>query len=177
MLQAQMDLLVLEAQSGNIKAFECLVEHFQPMLTKFARGLDPSHALADDAVQETWLSVSKKLCTLKDPRAFKSWLFRTLRWRVIDLARSAKFNRSSLDQVDELNNESLLVPLDEKELEWRELNTAIIQLEPTEQAVIYLYYMADLSIKEASLVLEIPEGTVKSRLNRARNQLEKVICN
>jgi RNA polymerase sigma factor (sigma-70 family) len=170
MIQAEQDLLVLESQSGNEKAFECLVTYFHPQLVKFASNLSGNHALAKDAVQDVWITISKKLKTLDDPRAFKSWLFRAVRWRVLDLLK-AKFNQyQAIENIDE---SSMNVALDESEIENRHLRKLIKNLPEQESSVIYLFYLLDLSLLEIALVLEIPTGTVKSRLSKARESLKQ----
>lgn len=175
MLQAQIDLLVVEAQSGNTKAFECLVVYFHPQLLSFGLSLNSNRTVIDDALQETWISISRKLRTLKDPRAFKSWLFRVVRWRVIDLTKSKASQYESLDEHLLQGGAEMSMELDESTLELRALKQAIDQLADSEKSVITLYYLAEFSVFEISQILEIPEGTVKSRLNRARNQLQQII--
>ncbi|WP_417445540.1 RNA polymerase sigma factor [Kangiella sp.] len=169
MEQAEQDLLVLEAQSGNEKAFECLVIWFHPLLVKFATSLSGNSALAKDAVQDVWLQILKKLRRLEDPRAFKSWLFRAVRWRVIDLMRGKAMQFEALD-----DNGIEILP-DHSELEYRQLHQQINRLGKLEREVIYLFYLVELTVAEAALVLEVPQGTVKSRLNRARKQLQQMI--
>ncbi len=175
MLQAQLDLLVIEAQSGNTAAFECLVEYFHPTLIRFARSLTANPTLADDAVQEAWLSMIRKVKYLKDPRAFKSWLFKLVRWRLIDLTRvnnqtTDAFDENSLNTAD--SNDPVSHAIDESDIESRQLLLAISRLNSDEQLVIRMFYLIELSVSEIAAVLEIPVGTVKSRLNRARNQLK-----
>jgi len=166
MIQVQQDLLVLEAQSGNNEAFECLVISFHAPLVKFAYNLSGNEALAKDAVQDVWISISKKLHQLKDPRAFKSWIYRAVRWRTLDLLK-AKSN-----QYQTLQDVALTVELDESAIERQQLLNAIAQLPKRERTVIYLHYLSELSLVEIAMVLEIPVGTVKSRLHRARNKLQ-----
>ncbi len=169
MRQAELDLLVLEAQNGNLQALECLVALFHPLLIKFAVAISGDHALAKDAAQDVWLQISKKLRSLDDPRAFKSWIYRAVRWRVIDLTR----NKST--QFEMLDDNCATTDLDVSELEQRQLKGCINRLEADEREVIYLHYLAELSVAEVALVLKIPAGTVKSRLSRARNQLRELI--
>ena len=164
MIQAEQDLLVLEAQSGNEKAFECLISFFHPQLVSFATSLSGSHALAKDAVQDAWINISKKLKSLRDPRAFKSWIFRAVRWRVRSDARS---DAGSIEET------SLSVGLDESAIENQQLKKMINQLSAQERSVIYLFYLVDLPLAEIALVLEIPTGTVKSRLFSARANLRQ----
>jgi len=167
MHQAQQDLLVLEAQKGNEKAFECLVVMFHPQLICFASNLSGNHALAKDAVQDVWIKISKKLGSLEDPRAFKSWIFRALRWRVLDLVKAKSY------QFETIEDMNLKVELDESVIERQQLRKLIERLVENERSVIYLYYMAELPLAEIALVLEIPVGTVKSRLSKARSSLRQ----
>lgn len=167
MHQAKQDLLVLEAQSGNCKAFECLVSTFHPQLVSFACNLSGNHALAKDAAQDVWVSISKKLVKLEDPRAFKSWIFRALRWRVMDLLKAKSHQYLPIEQAE------LSVELDESLVEHQQLRKMIAKLAEHERSVIYLFYLVELSLAEIAQVLEIPVGTVKSRLNSARNHLQR----
>jgi RNA polymerase sigma factor (sigma-70 family) len=167
MQQAQIDLLVLEAQSGNEKAFECLVLIFHPQMVNFACNLSGNHALAKDAVQDVWINICKKLNTLKDPQAFKSWIYSALRWRVLDLIKVKSYKFESIDDTE------LSVELDESEIENKQLRRLISDLQENDRTVVYLYYLAEFSLAEIAMVLEIPTGTIKSRLNRARTNLRK----
>lgn len=167
MHQAQQELLVFEAQDGNEKAFECLVIFFHPQLLNFAYNLSGNHALAKDAVQDVWISISKKLNKLEDPRAFKSWFFRALRWRVLDLLKAKSYQYESIEKAD------LKIDLDESEVERLQLRKMIAKLSDRDRSVICLFYLAELPLTEISLVLGIPLGTVKSRLYKARASLQQ----
>ena len=166
MHQAQQDLLVLEAQSGNEEALACLIAIFHPQLVSFASNLCGNHALAKDAVQDVWVSTCKKLRTLDDPRAFRSWIFRALRWRILDLLKAKSFQHQVIEEAH------LQVKLDESAIERRQIRKMISQLAAPERAVVHLHYMAQLPLAEIATILEIPVGTVKSRLNRARANLQ-----
>jgi RNA polymerase sigma-70 factor (ECF subfamily) len=167
MHQVQQDLLVLEAQSGNKKAFECLIIFFHPQLINFACSLSGNHELAKDAVQDVWISISKKLSKLKDPRAFKSWIFRALRWRVLDLIKAKSYHFQPIE------NTNFSVELDESVIEKQQLRKMIEKLPDRDRSVIYLFYLVELPLAEIAQVMEIPLGTVKSRLNRSRASLQQ----
>ena len=167
MHQAQIDLLVLEAQNGNEKALECLVEFFHSQMVKFASNLSGNHAMAKDAVQDVWLNIGKKLSRLEDPRAFKSWVYRALRWRVLDLLKVKSYQFKTIDDME------IKVELDESEIENKQLRRLINELPEDGRSVIYLYYLAEFSLAEIATLLEIPIGTVKSRLDRARVNLRE----
>ena len=175
MQQAQQDLLVLEAQSGNEKAFECLIAWYHPQLVKFACSLCGNQALAKDAVQDVWITITRKLRTLDDPRAFKSWLFRAVRWRVTDLAKS-KFNQFvELDETETPTLPMETTAVNETAIEQRQMNKLIHRLPKKERAIVTLFYMADMTVAEIAQVQQIPQGTVKSQLNRARKQLAQLL--
>ncbi|NVJ64929.1 MAG: RNA polymerase sigma factor [Gammaproteobacteria bacterium] len=162
------ELLVISAQAGNEAAFAELYQAmFQP-LVKFAYKLCGHHDWAQDAVQDVWLDTTKKLRKLEDPKAFRSWMFRAVRWRCIDLARKANKTQTIAEDEqlpeasEELSEDSGLIKL-------------IDQLPEVERQAIYLFYLQEFSIAEIAIVLEVPQGTVKSRLNRARKHLETLL--
>lgn len=175
MHQAKEDLLVLAAQNGNEQAFTFLCRHYHAGLLRFAYKLCGDEGMAHDGVQNAWVKLTKNLRTLKDPRAFKSWIFKTVRWSVFDLMRKSGRdnamieNEISLDTVVEPDNE----PDDKLEL----LAQSLRQLPNIDRQVVHLFYLEEMKIREIAEVLQIAVGTVKSRLSRARNTLKVQINN
>jgi RNA polymerase sigma factor (sigma-70 family) len=167
MLQAEVELLVLSAQQNNSVAMEQLVKHFHPMLLRFAIRLTQNSANAQDVVQDVWIKTAKNIRQLRDPRAFKSWIFRAVRWQVADFFRSNKV-------VQELISHETPVKLDEQALNHQMLSKAINQLNPDDAQVIHLFYLAEMTLQEIANVMEIPVGTVKSKLYRSRAALKAV---
>lgn len=172
MNQAEHDLLVLAAQDGARDAFEALVRHHHRSLLRFALGLCDSPALAQDAVQDAWITVARRLRRLDDPRAFRSWIFRAVRWRTLDLLRRADARAARLEDVPEPSDDGRGVAASQTEVD---LVAAIEALEPIDRQALDLFYVAGLSIAEIAGVLEIPPGTVKSRLHRARTRLSEIL--
>ncbi|MEP6574093.1 MAG: sigma factor, partial [Gemmatimonadota bacterium] len=78
-------LLVLRCQAGDEQAFARLFAWFGPRTLVLLRGMVNDEA--EDVQQEVWLSVYRQLSTLSNPRAFRTWLFRTTRHRAIDCLR------------------------------------------------------------------------------------------
>jgi len=171
MQQAEQDLLVIAAQSGNHKAFNLLFLTYQKPLVGFAYKICGDQEMAKDAVQDSWMKSTKTLRRLKDPRAFKSWIYRLVRWRTTDLIRQ-KVSRKELDETD-LDAQVETITPETSSDDTTELNNAINQLPPIEKQMIHLFYLDEMKLTEISAVLEIPKGTVKSRLNRARNLLKQ----
>lgn len=158
------ELLVISAQAGNQAAFAELYQSFYQPLVKFAYKLCGHNDWAQDAVQDVWLDTARKLRKLNDPKAFRSWMFRAVRWRCIDIARKAN-KTQQLDEPQEQATEEL-------QSEDSGLLKLIEQLPEVERQAIYLYYLEEFSLAEISIVLEVPQGTLKSRLNRARKNLK-----
>jgi RNA polymerase sigma-70 factor (ECF subfamily) len=168
MNRAEHDLLVLDAQDGSREAFEALVRLHHRNLVGFAFSLCGERAVAQDAVQEAWLRLAKRLRRLDDPRAFRGWLYRAVRWCVADRLRRAHRRDRRLDDVDEPADGG--VPAEHRD-RTLDLGRAIDALPATERAALQLYYLDGLSTAEVGVALEIAPGTVKSRLHRARERL------
>ena len=159
-------LLVMAAQSGSAKALEKLVRLWQKKLWRYVfRLTDDSHA-AWDITQQCWLGIIKGLRKLNDPACFKAWAYRIATNKSIDwLERKSQDKHISLDSVEIdccRKNDDLQV----KEL--------VQKLKYDSRAVLNLHYFEQLSIFEISIALNIPQGTVKSRLFKARSELKRL---
>lgn len=174
MQQAEEDFLVLTAQEGGRRALDTLYRHYQRPLTGYAYRVCADAHMAQEAVQDAWLKAMKNLRQLEDPRAFRSWLYNLVRWRCIDLLRKAQRQGENAIALEE----GTLEVADEspKEMD-ADMKLAINRLPPLEKQIIHLFYLDELSLLEIAAVLEIPVGTIKSRLNRARNRLKTQIDN
>ena len=170
MLQAEEDLLVIAAQRGNHKAFETLVLMYQQPLFRFAFKISNDHEIACDAVQDAWIKATKNLRQLNDPRAFKSWIYRLVKWRVTDLLRVQVKHSSRFDNEA---SENLAVESPAAADGQSELIQAINRLPALEKQMIHLFYLDEMKITDVAIILDIPAGTVKSRLNRARKLLQQ----
>ncbi len=176
MNQAEHDMLVMDAQQGSRRAFGQLVRHHQQNLLRFAYSLCGESALAQDAVQDAWIKVAKRLRRLDDPRAFRGWIYHSVRWRVVDLQR--KSHRSDLSLEDRASAAHVSETQENDNTRDRrdtrmDLASAMDQLPAIEQQALQLFYVSGLTVNEIAVVLKIPSGTVKSRLHRARRLLKE----
>jgi RNA polymerase sigma-70 factor (ECF subfamily) len=169
MLQAEQDALVILAQSGNEKALAMLCEALQPSLVRFAYKLCNNQQWALDASQEAWIKSIKSLVRMDDPRVFKSWLFRAVRWTVLDCVRKHRSEEEkqlslarATDIEEPLQNET-------NELSLREM---ISDLPEDERQAIYLFYHEDMRLSEIAIVQDVPLNTVKTRLYRGKAKLK-----
>ncbi len=168
-LHLEDQLLVLDAQSGSTEAMEKLVARFQKPLWLHAVGLTGDRQAAWDITQESWCNIIKGLMKLRDPANFKAWAYRITTNKSIDWIRAKNRTRrirtESLDSIaDPPARVSTRTGI--KEL--------MDQLSEAGKDVLSLYYFQRLTVAEISMALNIPQGTVKSRLHKARKELKKL---
>ncbi len=171
MHKAKEDLLVIAAQQGNEQAFNFLCKYYHASLSRFAYKLCSNSQLSQDALQEAWLKIAKKLRTLEDPRAFKGWIFKIVRWSVYDLMRKSVKEEAVFDCPDSMTEAVVEFECNENP-RVKKLLALVEQLPEIDKQVIYLFYLEEIKITEIAEILQIPSGTIKSRLNRARKTLK-----
>jgi RNA polymerase sigma-70 factor (ECF subfamily) len=168
---ADQTLLVLLAQTGDRAALEQLLRETYAPLHRYIVRLVGA-ALADDVLQETSLQIFRKLAYLREPAVFRPWAFR--------IASRIAFSHLKLAQrwqpLDDAPPEHLATsnpnfgePPDAAFL------TLIEYVSPASRAVLLLHYQHDLSLEETAAILEIPIGTVKSRLHYGVTTLRKLL--
>lgn len=158
------EILVLAAQEGKKEALSALYRHFLTPMKRHAMLRVHDAMIAEDLVQNVWLKISKRLRLLQDVRVFRSWLFRALRWEITDWTRQ---NRAA--SIDEIEDSHAVV--EEPNPQLLDIAPLLAGLKEEERDVIELFYLNEFSISETALALSIPEGTVKSRLHKARENL------
>ena len=172
--QAEIDLYVLNARGGSRSAFERLFEHFNPIALRFAYRICGNVELAREATQEAWLEVARSMRRLTDPRGFRAWLLKQVRWRVLDQLRREQrhmHERSALDVDEVLAADDAA----KNESQNQSLIQCIERLPATERQLIHLYYLEQFSVREIAAIVNVPPGTVKSRLHRVRNRLKSLL--
>ena len=162
------ELLVLACQAGDRASFARLAERWQPRLLAIARGACPSEQHALDVVQSSWLAIARGLSRLASPTAFGAWAARIVRNQAASQARRHA-TRQRLDP-------SLPHPVsDPSPPRDPAIERALGALSQEHRVVIDLYYGADLGIRELAQLLELPQGTGKSRLHHARRKLRHIL--
>jgi RNA polymerase sigma-70 factor (ECF subfamily) len=152
---------VLRAQCNDREALELLLRSIQPALHRYVRGLVGSPD-ADDVLQDVLVIVCRKLIWLHDPELFRPWVFRiATRAGVRHLKQRARWRERS---ADDSTLETLAAPEERPSDElMRQLLTSDV-LSPGSRAVLLLHFQEELTLPEVAAILEIPLGTVKSRL-------------
>ncbi|ANY71229.1 RNA polymerase [Paenibacillus ihbetae] len=154
------------AKLGDKEAFVLLIRTVQHSLFVIARTMLKNDEDCADAIQETIAKAFSNVHTLKEPSYFKTWIIRILIHECNRIIRKKK--------------RVYPVPYDMRKTSYQgdfeqiELFEVIDELDEQLQPIVMLFYIEDLSIKDISKVLGVSEGTVKSRLFRARQQLSEL---
>ncbi len=159
-------LLVMDAQDGDGEAMEKLVSRWQKRLWQHAYRLTSDSQGAWDVTQKSWLGIIKGLRKLDDPANFRAWAYKITTNKSNDWIKMKTSTRQM--QIESLNDCPAEIKSDTgiKEL--------LDKLSTAKKAVLSLYYFEQLTIPEISLALNIPQGTVKSRLHNARKELKEL---
>lgn len=155
------------ARQGDKEAFMDLIRAVQKSLFVIARSIVKNNEDCADALQETIAKAFTNVHTLKEPAYFKTWIIRIL---INECNRIIRKNKRVYPIPYDLRKTSY-----KDEYEQIELFEVIDDLNEELQTMVTLFYIEDLSVKEISKVLEVSEGTVKSRLFRARKQLSELL--
>ena len=157
---------------GVMSEFEKLVDtHYKP-LYRFAYSLAKNPDGAADLVQQTYCIFAQKGHQLKDRTKAKTWLFTTLFREHLALARrSQRYADSDIDEIE------YQLPAHEEDsgraLDGKHAVHLLGQLDENFRAPLTLFYLQQHSYKEIASILDVPIGTVMSRISRGKQQLRK----
>src|SRR5213596_804207 len=154
------------AQEGSTSAMEALFRHHWPRAYRAAYLVVHDAAAAEDIAQEAFLSAVRTLDRFDRRRPFGPWLHRIVVNRAIDWAR-ARALRPEAEAVD--------APAPQRAEHDEELLRELDRLSPEHRAVIVLRYLLEYTPGEIADLLELPRGTVNSRLRRGLDRLEAIV--
>jgi RNA polymerase sigma-70 factor (ECF subfamily) len=155
--------------------FESLVGRYYRPLYQFAFALARNEAEACDLTRQTFYVWATKGHQLRDAAKVKTWLFTTLHHEFLkSRRRQTRFPHYELDQVE--NELPTISPAMVNQLDAGSVVEALGQVEELYQAPLVLFYMEEHSYKEIADILEVPIGTVQSRIARGKLQLQKIVA-
>lgn len=160
-----MEKLIKEAKAGNPDAFTRLMKSQMQNMYKTAGAILINDEDIADAVSETILACWENIKSLKEDRFFKTWMTRILVNKCNDIIRKKQYYLD-YDMPEEPYNDTGF-----ENAEWKE---ALSTISEKYRLVMVLYYIEGFSTGDISGILDIPEGTVRSRLARGREQLAGV---
>src|SRR5215472_8266152 len=143
-----------------------------PRLRRFARGLTGSAVDADDLVQAASERALARRHQFQEGTRFDSWMFRIVQTIWIDQIRSREVRKEQSDVAEDRLGSDEPVRRVEARLALSEVRRALERLPPDQRAALLLVTVEGLSYKEAAEVVQVPVGTIMSRLSRARIALQ-----
>jgi RNA polymerase sigma-70 factor (ECF subfamily) len=176
-LAADEEQLVLQAQAGNEAAYGRLLGTYQSRLYNFVRSMVRNDEIAEDITQESFVKAYFSLGKLQNPGSFKSWLFRIANNNTLDYLRRKRIPVVDTDEalresyVDERNPEAGVMA----EARTAHIRAALDRLKPDQKGILVMCDLQGLSYQEIAEVLNIPFGTVQSRIFYARKKLKELL--
>lgn len=174
----EMKLLALCMATDNREAFSRLVDAYSEGVRRFLMNMTGGDAaLTDDLSQETFIKAWLAVRSFKGLSSFKTWLYRIAANEFISYRRK-RFVDSELSLTDNVStmHEPLHSPQSAIDASM-DVATLLKMLPDNERMVCLLFYIEDQPVKKISKILSMPEGTVKSHLNRGRSHLATLVNN
>jgi len=166
--------LVEEAKLGNNEAFEQLIEANKLKMYKVAKSILKNEDDVCDAIQNALMSAYTNLNKLQNNQFFSTWLIRILINKSYDIANKNQRLYTNVTDIDEYNTNDNLKSYDSYDSESL-VENVLTKIDDDLKTITVLYYYNDYSVNEIAMILDIPEGTVKSRLSRARSKIYEII--
>ncbi|OFX14209.1 MAG: RNA polymerase subunit sigma-24 [Armatimonadetes bacterium RBG_16_58_9] len=171
--------LISRCKDGEHAAFDELVRRYERRVFSFAYRLAGNQDDANDVAQEAFIRVFNSIATFRGDAVFTTWIYRIVTNVYLDERKKSKSHRqTSLDDYVELDENPVARqivddrPTPDQIVEHKERNRvvqeAVNSLPEYQRIIVTLYHMQNRSYEEIAEILQLPIGTVKSRLNRAR---------
>lgn len=177
-------ILAIKASNGDMTAFETLVRKYERFVSTCVYRIVGNVHDTMDVSQEAFLKMYKGISSFKAESSFSSWLYMIARNCAYDFLRKQKSPSVSLDSTDDegktidiadtskkSNPEDTYISNEKHELVWKAIN----MLSEDHKEILVMRDISGLSYEDISYILSIEQGTVKSRLFRAREQLRKYL--
>ncbi len=175
------ELLLRRAQSGDPEAFEQMIGPLEQLVWRICWHYTGNREAAEDCGQETMIRIWRSLNSYRGDCALESWVYRIAANCCMDWLRKKKRDKSvSMEPLQEQGfdpadpspgTEEQVVTEDEH----RRLREAITQLPEDQREALILTQLEKIPYEEAALALGVSEGTVKSRVNRAKVRLKEIL--
>ncbi len=182
--------IVAWANAGREDAFREIVRRYERPIFSLLYRMVRDRALAEDLAQETFIKVLNGIRSYRPEYKFSSWIFKVANNAAIDHLRRRAIDTLSLDgspdaktpdemqstalQLGDQHRESPLQELESREL-GGQIDRAIARLRPEYRACILLRHVEGYAYEEIAQILDLPLGTVKTYIHRARNELREYL--
>ena len=170
-------LLISRARGGDREAFGALVEQYRDNVYRLAYRMCGNAYDADEAAQEAFVAAWRALPNFRGDAKFSTWLYRLTTNAAIDVMRREKRHQTvgdgeMMELADDADSPQETVERPEQQ---EAVQKALSTLSEEYREVLLLRYMEELDYAEIAEVLQLPSGTVKSRINRAKAALKTAL--
>jgi len=167
--------LIISLQTGSLEALGALYDRHRSLVYRTAIAITGDSEAAADLLQDVFLRLHRFASHIDRARPLEPWLYRmTTNLSYTWVKRRQRWLRPLEDVADWLAGAHKDTPAYQAEMDdsWRQIHQAVLSLPLAHRGVVVLYYVNDLSLQEIAEILEIPVGTVKSRLHYGREALK-----
>ena len=176
------ELLVQRAKENDLEAFEEIIKLYEKKVYNLALRYMKNHDDALDVAQEVFIQVYNNLSMFRGEAQFSTWIYRITYNSCVDMLRKQTKTKKNIaisiddEKFYETQKDKQLLEEEYEKKETLEFVLKAIDTLPKEQRdVVILRYIKDLSYAQIGEILDIAEGTVKSRLNRARWRIKEIV--
>jgi RNA polymerase sigma-70 factor (ECF subfamily) len=166
--------LIEKSLEGNDRAFKALVEKYHALVYSVVRGIMGQHDEVEDVSQEVFIKIYRKLGTYRGDARLSTWIYRIARNEAINAVSKS---RPRLETIDESIEYAGKAHNPEKGLEQKHSKRIVEELlallDDRQRIAIELRYMGEKSYGEIAEIMEIPIGTVKTYIHRAKAAMKK----
>ncbi|MBN1147129.1 MAG: RNA polymerase sigma factor [Anaerolineales bacterium] len=174
--QAEDCEIVFQLQNGSLEALGVLYDRHRSMVYRTALAITGDPEAAADLLQDVFLRLYRFADRIDRGRPLEPWLHRmTTNLSYTWVKRNSRWLRPLEDLADWLigSGKNALQEVVEQRDDWERVQVAVSNLPLPQRIVVVLYYLNDLSVQEIAEVLDVPVGTIKSRLHYGRQTLKK----
>lgn len=168
--------LITQLQDGHLEALGEIYDRYNPLVYRTALAITGDQEAANDLLQDVFLRLYRFAHHVDAQRPLEPWLYRmTANLSYTWVKRSRRWFKPIEDLSEWLAGIGKNVPDEstERNDDWEQVQRAVTQLPVSQRVVVVLYYLNDLSLQDIAVILDVPVGTVKSRLHYGRQALRK----
>ena len=170
--------LIEQLQQGSLEALGELYDRYRQLVYRTALAITGDREAASDLLQDVFIRLFRYASHVDRQRPLEPWLYRmTANLSYTWVKRNRRWLSSLEDIADWISGSGKNHPYEQVELndEWERVQKAVMELPISQRLVVVLYYLNDLSLQEIGEILDVPVGTVKSRLHYGRLSLKKAL--
>lgn len=177
--------LIKKSISGDVESFEILISRYQKMAYNVAYRIMGNEEDAKDMAQESFIKIFKYIKNFRMDSSFSTWMYRIVMNTCKDELRKKKLKVISIDKTIDTGDGSMQMDIEdssrtpEQLLESKEtseeVQNALLQISENNRIVVVLRDIKGFSYSEISEIIDVPVGTIKSRINRGRQELKEIL--